>query len=331
MKKFVWRLLLAAIPFIGILGSFFIFDPFRIIYNYKDYSANMFVIPNRDYVSSEMFLKNEKKYHYNSFIFGSSRTIAFKTNSWKKFLPASASPFVFDASGESIFGIYTKIKYLDKTGARLDNCLLIFCPDCTFARETDHTDHLGIKHPTVAGTSWLRFYAVFIRAYFDNKFLKNYIQYSLTKKYAPSMKGYIEYRKSKYDIITNDEWLIDSEKELSVNQAVYYERRKALFYDRDSIIADAKPQISKKQRTMLHEMEKIFLKHHTNFKIVISPLYSQIRINSSDLSILQTIFGLKQVYNFSGKNFYTVNKENYYETSHYRPFIGDSILSIVYN
>lgn len=331
MKKFVLRLLLVAIPFIGILGSFFIFDPFRIIYNYKDYSEDMFVIPNRDYVSSEMFLKNEKTYHYNSFIFGSSRTIAYKTNSWKKYLPASASPFVFDASGESIFGIYTKINYLDKTGARLDNCLLIFCPDCTFTRETDHTDHLGIKHPTVAGTSWLRFYTVFIRAYFDNKFFKNYIQYRVTKKYTPSMKGYIEYRKSKFDLVTNEEWLIDNEKELSEDQAGYYEIRKTLFFDRDSIIADAKPQISKKQRTMLHEMEKIFLKHHTNFKIVISPLYSQIRINSSDLSILQTIFGIEQVYNFSGKNFYTANKENYYESSHYRPFIGDSILSIVYN
>src|ERR1035437_1254101 len=222
MKKFALKLFLISLPIGILLGLFFISDPFRIIYHYKDYSENMFIIPNRDFVSSEMYLRNAKVYHYNSFIFGSSRTIAFKTKTWKKHLPPSASPFVFDASGESIFGIYKKIKYLDKTGAHLDHCLLIFCTDCTFAKETDHTEHLGIKHPTIAGTSWINFYAVFIKDYFDNRFLKNYIQYLVTKKYTPSMKGYIEFRKSKFDQITNDEWLIDQEKELAENPIGYY-------------------------------------------------------------------------------------------------------------
>jgi len=330
MKKFALKLILISLPIGILLGLFFITDPFRIIFRYKDYSENMFVIPNRDFVSSEMYLRNTRTYHYNSFIFGSSRTIAYKTVAWKKHLPLSARPFVFDASGESIYGIYKKIKYLDRTGAHLENCLLIFCTDCTFAKETDHTEHLGIKHPTIAGTSWVNFYAVFIKDYFDNRFLKNYIQYLVTKKYTPSMKGYIEFRKSKFDQITNDEWLIDQEKELAEDSIGYYEKRKDLFYERDSFIADFKPQISKKQQTMLHEMEAIFRKHHTNFKIVISPLYSQIKMNQADVDILQNTFGQEHVYNFSGKNCFTAKKENYYENSHYRPFIGDSILNIIY-
>jgi len=330
MKKFALKLLLISLPIIFLLGLFFITDPFRIIYHYKDYSENMYVIPNRDFVSSEMYLRNAKVYRYNSFIFGSSRTIAYKTKSWKKHLPPSASPFVFDASGESIFGIYKKIKYLDKTGAPLENCLLIFCTDCTFAKETDHTEHLGIKHPTIAGSSWINFYAVFIKDYFDNRFLKSYIQYLVTKKYSPSMKGYIEYRKTKFDQITNDEWLMDQEKELAEDPIGYYEKRKDLFYKRDSFIADFKPQISKKQRSMLNEMEAIFVKHHTNFKIVISPLYSQIKMNNSDIDILKNTFGQVHVFNFSGKNCFTTKKEHYYENSHYRPFVGDSILNIIY-
>jgi len=330
MKKFALKLLLISLPIIFLLGLFFITDPFRIIYHYKDYSENMYVIPNRDFVSSEMYLRNAKVYRYNSFIFGSSRTIAYKTKSWKKHLPPSASPFVFDASGESIFGIYKKIKYLDKTGAPLENCLLIFCTDCTFAKETDHTEHLGIKHPTIAGSSWINFYAVFIKDYFDNRFLKSYIQYLVTKKYSPSMKGYIEYRKTKFDQITNDEWLMDQEKELAEDPIGYYEKRKDLFYKRDSFIADFKPQISKKQRSMLNEMEAIFVKHHTNFKIVISPLYSQIKMNNSDIDILKNTFGQVHVFNFSGKNCFTAKKEHYYENSHYRPFVGDSILNIIY-
>jgi len=330
MKKFALKLILISLPIGILLGLFFITDPFRIIFRYKDYSENMFVIPNRDFVSSEMYLRNTRTYHYNSFIFGSSRTIAYKTVAWKKHLPLSARPFVFDASGESIFGIYKKIKYLDRTGARLEHCLLIFCTDCTFAKETDHTDHLGIKHPTIAGTSWINFYAVFIKDFFDNRFLKNYIQYLVTKKQTPPMKGYIEFRKSKFDQITNDEWLIDQEKELLVDPVGYYEKRKDLFYQRDSIIADYKPQITTKQRTMLNEIVSIFLKQHTNYKIVISPLYSQNKMNNSDVAILQNTFGKERVYNFSGKNSFTAKKENYYENSHYRPFVGDSILNIIY-
>ena len=144
------------------------------------------------------------------------------------------------------------------------------------------------------------------------------------------MKGYIEYRKTKFDQITNDEWLMDQEKELAEDPIGYYEKRKDLFYKRDSFIADFKPQISKKQRSMLNEMEAIFVKHHTNFKIVISPLYSQIKMNNSDIDILKNTFGQVHVFNFSGKNCFTTKKEHYYENSHYRPFVGDSILNIIY-
>jgi hypothetical protein len=40
--------------------------------------------------------------------------MAFKPARWKKYLPQNAEPFLFDASNESIYGIYTKIKWLDK-------------------------------------------------------------------------------------------------------------------------------------------------------------------------------------------------------------------------
>ena len=319
-----------SLPIVIRIGLFFLADPFRIVHYYKDYSENMFVIPNRDFVSFEMYLRNAPTQHYNAFIFGSSRTIAYKTNAWKKYLPTTAKPFVFDASGESIFGIYKKIQYLDKTNAPIHHCLLIFCTDCTFAKETDHAEHLGIKHPTIAGSSWIRFYAIFIRDFFDNRFLKSYVQYLVTRKYSPSMKGYIEFRKSTFDPITNDERLIDQEKELTENPKGYYEQRKALFYHRDSVIAEAKPQITSKQRVMLKEIEAIFLKHHTDFKIVVSPLYNQIRLNKSDLAFLNQVFGSGRVFDFSGKNAFTSVKEHYYESSHYRPMIGDSILNIIY-
>lgn len=329
MRKFIFKILLLSLPISILLGSFLLLDPFRIIYNYDNYSKDLIVLPNRDFISSEMYLKNKDKYHYNSFIFGNSRTIAFKTKQWRKHLTPSDSPFVFDAYGESIYGIYTKIKYIDKIGAKIDNCLLILCTDFTFLPES-HKGHLYIKHPTIAGSSWFEFYTTNIKDYFDAKFLKPYFKFLITQKWDTTMNGYIITRLI-YDTVTNDFCWIDDENQLKENPVGYYESRKNIFYDRDSIIPPAKPQIYNKQITMLNEIKAIFIKHHTNYKVIISPLYNQISLNNKDYNIIKNIFGDDNVFNYSGKNLFTIIKENYYEVSHYRPIVGDSIMNIIYN
>ncbi|MBN2572307.1 MAG: hypothetical protein JXA68_09275 [Ignavibacteriales bacterium] len=331
MKKFVKLLLLFLLPFIALLTTFFIFDPFRIIFNYNDYSENLHVIPNRDFVSSTVFLKNNSKYKYNSFIFGSSRTLAFHTYSWTKHIDKKAIPFVFDASGESIFGIYTKIKYIAETKTKIDNCLIIICPDVTFALEVDHTGHLGIKHPKIAKTSWFNFFKTFINAYLDYNFLKHYFKYKITNRYSPTMKGYIEFRNIKYSPTSNDLLIIDQEQEIIKDKENYYSTREHLFYYRDSCVKYTNQQITQKQTSMLEEIKYILSKNNTKFKIVISPLYDQKYMNIKDKTILINIFGEENVYDFSGKNFFTEKKENYYETAHYRPCVGDSIMEIIYS
>jgi|GEM_PF-3011193 len=51
------------------------------------------------------------------------------------------------------------------------------------------------------------------------------------------IKGPVLYlKKCSFDQITNDEWLIDQEKELLVDPVGYYEKRKDSFYQRDSIL-----------------------------------------------------------------------------------------------
>jgi hypothetical protein len=37
---------------------------------------------------------------------------------------------------------------------------------------------------------------------------------------------------------------------------------------------------------MLKNIKDIFAKHHTNYKIVVSPLYDQIQMNPNDLDLL---------------------------------------------
>jgi hypothetical protein len=330
MQKFILKSIIFVLPFVMLLASFIVFDPFRVIKHYDDYSDKMFIIPNRDFVSTQVFIRNRQKYHYDSFIFGSSRTVAFKTETWIRYLDYGSKPFVFDASGESIFGIYKKIEYIDYIKENIKNCMIILCTDTFFSRDSDHDGHLFIKHPGVAGTSWLNFYSEFIKAYFDPKFLSSYYKYLLTHKYDSSMRRFVEGRKIKYDSITNDVFLVDMDKEISSNLFEYYKNRDNMFYERDSAIIFKKPQITEKQLGMLKIIRDIFKKHHTNYKIIISPLYDQFQINPIDLNVLENIFGSDSVFNLSGKNFITENRENYYEVNHYRPVVGDRIIRDLY-
>jgi hypothetical protein len=80
---------------------------------------------------------------------------------------------------------------------------------------------------------------------------------------------------------------------------------------------------------MLKEIKEILVKHHTRYKIILSPIYDEMKFSQEDLRVLKAIFG-DHVYDFTGENAITRSKYNWYETKHFRTFIGDSILNQIY-
>ena len=80
---------------------------------------------------------------------------------------------------------------------------------------------------------------------------------------------------------------------------------------------------------MLREIKKILVKHNTRYKIILSPIYDQMKFSSDDLRVLREIFG-NNLYDFTGQNWITQSKYNWYETKHFRTYIGDSILNVIY-
>ncbi len=83
--------------------------------------------------------------------------------------------------------------------------------------------------------------------------------------------------------------------------------------------------------TYLNEIKKIFEKHHTSYKIIISPLYDQMKLKRATYMTLCDIFGKQNVYDFSGVNKWNRDYHNYSETSHYRPKVAAEILEIIYS
>ena len=332
MKQFIKRLtyfsLIAIIPIIAFILSYLYFDPFKVLMHYNDYSSP-YVISNRDYISTTMFINKYKENNYNSFIFGSSRTIAFRPNSWCKYLSVKDKPFMFDASGESIYGIYTKLKYLDSLHVEIKNAIIILCRDASFNNSENEKGHLFIKHPSTSGEGVLGFHLEFFKAYLSPKFLFNFYSYKILGAYKPFMSGYIENRKITFDTITNEINIIDQETEIIQNPTEYYARRKEMFFERTGERTDSVHRINNKHISMLKEVRRILEKNNTDYKVVLSPLYEEIKFNPSDLSLLKKEFG-NHLYDFTGKNSFTDIKTNYYEISHFRPIIGDSIFNVIY-
>ncbi len=330
MQQFLKRVrlfsLVGIVLLLPILVSYVYFDPFKVIKNYTDYSYS-YIATNRDVISTTMFIRNYPKYHYNSFILGSSRTMGFKPKTWQKYLTNKDTTFMFDASGETIFGIYTKLKYLDEMEIKINNVLIILCRTSTFLE--NKTMHLFVKHPAVSKESHLFFQMQFFKAYLNPKFLFYLYTYKISKTYTPAMEGYIENRKITYDTLTNEISIIDQEAEITNFPAEYYAKRKDIFYARTKEKIDPVPRINKEYLWMLKEIKEILRKNKTSFKVVLSPLYEQIKFNPTDLKLLKEVFG-DNLYDFTGKNAFTDNQTNYYETNHFRPIVGDSIFKVIY-
>lgn len=330
MKQFLKRLCLFVLfPFVFLLGGYIYFDPFKVIYAYDNYDRTP-VISSRDYISTEHYLKNKGKYHYNSFIFGSSRTIAFKTDVWKQYLEDDAILYKFDASAESVSGITAKLKYLDKEKAGIKNALIILCRDWSFSSNKNRTEHLFKKHPAVSGKSWLDFHLTFFKAYLNPRFLWVYYNYKLTGKYKDWMVYVIAQDQFTIDTVTNEMTETVLDKKIEKDPKQHVKDLGGVFYNRPEIAKeDSISRIDQDYLVQLKEMKSILEKQGTNYKIVAGPLYEQVKWNKKDKDILIKIFG-KNFYDYTGKNKFTDNEENYYEDSHYRPVVGTVILHEIY-
>ncbi|TAE18085.1 MAG: hypothetical protein EAZ95_05225 [Bacteroidetes bacterium] len=329
MKKFLQRFAFFALPMVMFQGlllwGYWHYDPFRVCRAYKTYSGADVTL-NRDYVSTELLIRKYPRYRYDSFIFGSSRTLAFQPASWERLLPQGSKAFSFDASSERLYGIHQKIRYLDAQNIPIKNALVVLCRDASFV-PMEHTLYIFRKHPITSGESWARFHWALWCGYMDFHFLITYYRYQFTQRCTPDMQDIINKGAIELDSVSNATLLVKKEREL-VNPDEYYKKYASIFYTRASKTTEEASCVQPVHIQMLQEIKAIFEKHKTNYRVIMSPLYEQKKMSKADKENLEKIFD-NRFFDFSGKNFFTEDKRHYYETSHYRPMVGDSIMKIV--
>jgi hypothetical protein len=313
------------VPFGLISVSYFFFDPFKVLYDYDDYYEDYFIEPNRDFVSVEKYLKYKDTINYKSFIFGSSRLMAWRTDSWEKYI-GDTNAYHFDAYKDNLFGIWCKIKLIDRVGEKLDNVLLVIEYDL-LNEVNDTSDRLFMKHHIYTEKSKFQFHNFFFQQYLNSNFYLEYLDYRIFRKFKKYMKqiDLNEKNSSKY---SNDFYIHNLDRSLKQNPEKYYSQRD--FYKRDSIQLFYQQCIYDKQIEYLTEIKSIFDKHKSKYKIVISPLFDQKKMLDIDNQKLNEIFEKENIYDFSGINEFTEKIENYYDIYHYRPHVADFILDSIY-
>jgi hypothetical protein len=326
------RVLLLGAPLIVLVALYVVLDPFEVLWPRQSHYGPSHLVPlDRDFVSTEYYLHNPRRSQLDSFIFGNSRSIFYRTFEWARYVH-TAAPYHFDASGETLFGIWTKVRFLHKDGRKFRNALIIMDAETLRVTE-DSPGHLLRKDPRVAGTSVPAFHYEFFTAFFYPEFFGRYLAYRLTGSVHPWLGDTFQEgpREVRQMPETNDIFPVGMDRRIQTEgEAFFVELAKKYPRDLSRRPPPSAPTIAARQTAMLSEIHSILANDGADVRIVINPLYDRVPLNPDDVAALRNIFGAGRVFDFSGANAFTNDVHHYYEQSHYRVEVARQILEIVY-
>lgn len=335
MKKFLRLTLIFLTPLLLFYSPYLIGDPFKVLRKYKTYypedGSPLWINNNRGYVSTQLYLQNKDANQWNSFIFGSSRSGAYLSDEWKKYIGPHCNCLHMDGYGESLYNLHKKIKFIDGK-SHFDNALI--CIDEMLLTQTSpETGHLWITHPALEeNKNWTNWHLSYLRAYSRPEFIRAYIDFSLTHKVKPYMiaSGVIDTTPyGPYNLFSNENLPDQKIEDMREKEDWYTSERLSQFPSRAKTPEFYNPILKQKNITMLSEIADVLRRNHTNYKVIINPTYDQKLFDPKDMEILDSIFG-NHLFDFSGRNLITEDYHNYYDPVHYKKRIGAMILRIIY-
>lgn len=310
-----------------------LWDPFKVFFTYTDYYTGIKINLNRENTCLAILNRRHDKRKISNFIIGSSRSHAYKTADWAALIGAEPNTcFHFDGNGLGLYRTANIFSYLDKQVDKLDNVLLLI--DVPFLDELENpTDYLYTQPPALSGESAAVYYAKFFKASLNPAFIFYNLLYKLVGPQEAFRSKYIG--RSKYDYIGNNQtadiWY-PNDREIKEDSAGYYRQLDAIgtFDNKRSKEAMSRKVLTEEHLTYLRRIADIARRHQCNLQIAISPLYNQEKFNTEDLATLRGLFGQENVHDFSGVNYMTESKYNYYESAHYKPYVARWVMNEVY-
>lgn len=330
MKKFLLVMLFTlGLPILLLLAIYLYTDPFCTLNNFD---LNHVDQTNREYLSTELFLRNKENYQYDSFVFASSRGCGINTYTWKMYLPTNAQPYVFQAWSETLTGIELKIQYLYENNIPIRNALILIDIPGTFVEKQLPHESLTLKHYLFTGQP---------RWVYNGIHFYNYIQKA--SLWVESIKRKIDSVKSPFgsDSITNDSYVTNR------MDYAFLPPQDSLRSTSDKVRQNFFAKITNKSIDdiqmspklinddfvyQLRNIKSIFNENNTNYQILITPgfCYTSQYINSADLTMLKDIFGDDRVHDYSAPNDLNMDYNNFIDPTHFDLHTGFIMLQEIY-
>jgi len=323
MKKLFFKLLVLLAPLLVLAILFVWDDPMKIIHDTKDPVSPGVLMNDRLYQAR--YLQSTKT-KYNSFIFGSSRSKAFKTSEWKKYIGNEAIPYHMGVNDETLFGIERKISFLQQQGFKLDH-VLIQLDHRILSLPKDHEAHIFREYYLVSGETASSYYQRYVKAYLKPSFLKEYLSYKRSFE-IKEVSEFLWDPGFSFSQKTGDIYYSRYDQEIKIDSLNYYKKLKLETYLRNALVKE--PLISGQTKELLESIAKILRTEKSRYKVLISPNFDQISLHANDVKELKAIFGKVNVRDFSGVNEITKALGNYYEHKHFKPYVATWVLNKIY-
>jgi len=311
-RRLIFKLFLAVLPVLLMAIWYVAADPFMVLCQYPDMynTRHKHLELNEDYAVTETFLRLYPQGQYDAYILGSSRSRYFTPDQWLKRKPGM-KPFHFGVASETLFGVVGKVKMLHAKGIKISNALIIADAEL-LSKAANSSGHLFRKHPLVSGEGFADLQFTSFKDFFNPEAISGYL--SLPDEVPVGKKDPQQL----------------AEMQIEKDPTSYYGPRMSMFFKRPSVQQYEAQVIFEEQRKLLVEMKEIFAADNTDYRIVLSPMYDQKKLNTKDMNTLYEVFGKDHIYDFSGINDITQDMYNYFETAHYRPAIAYRIMDSVY-
>ena len=310
MKKFLIKLLVFALVVIGILAPVnVIVDPYN-IFHYDDPKDNG-VEPNKNFIKTKYILNNQDK--FDSLLFGSSRAGFIDVSS----IPDGKYYDMCYSEGLPAEHVNT-LKVLIKGGFVPKNVVVLVDDISCFVDPKSHENMLyRVPYPTGGPLSFLEFYV----KYCD--ILTTFESLSVMKEYSEEGKADPDFAErfrntgtERLDKPSEFDGTDGNGNELPGYAAAYYELRL------EETIDD------------MRALKELCDRYDINLKVITSPLYYktyEVAAQNGYLDFLYELAGVCEYTNFSSISNVTTTCGNYYETSHFTPYVSWAMMEFVYN
>lgn len=310
MKKFLLKLLIFTLLLTAIFAPVnMVIDPYN-IFHFDDPKDNG-VEPNKNFIKTKYMLRHHE--NFDSLVFGSSRAGFLNVEE----IPDGTYYDMSYSEGVPAEHVET-LKTLIKGGFVPKNILVMVDDISCFVDPVTHQNTLyRVPYPTGGPISWLEFYARYcdLITTYDSLYVMR--EYKKAGKVDPDFgERFRRTGTERLDKVPEFDGTDGAGNEIPGYAADYYSLRL------EESLQD------------MRELKELCEKYGINLTVVTNPLYCKTYEVACENGYLDYLYGLADVcdyVNFSSLSNVTKECGNYYEASHFTPYVGWAMTEIVYN